>query len=112
MRRREAARPPRRPVPTAAGPEFDAAWSPDGSRIVYRDSRRGINVDDEIYAVGADGSGAVNLTRNPADDWGPDWSPDGRTIAFNSTRDGLPMNGYLMNPDGSDVRRIPVDTWV
>ncbi len=30
-------------VTNREGPEFDAAWSPDGSRIVYRDSRRGIN---------------------------------------------------------------------
>jgi WD40-like Beta Propeller Repeat len=38
------------------GPEFDPAWSPDAERIVYRDSRRGINQDDEIYVVGADGT--------------------------------------------------------
>ena len=101
-----------RQVTGAAGPEFDPAWSPDGSRIVYRDSTRGINVDDEIFVVDADGTGAVNLSRHPADDWGPDWSPDGATIVFNSTRDGLPMGGYLMGPDGTDVRRIPTDSWV
>ena len=31
-----------------AGSEFDGAWSPDGQFVVYRDSRRGINEDDEI----------------------------------------------------------------
>jgi hypothetical protein len=76
------------------GPEFDPAWSPDGERIVYRDSRRGINQDDEIYVVRADGTGARNLTRDPGNDWGPDWSPAGRTIVFNSDRDGLPMGGF------------------
>src|SRR5215203_3266630 len=35
------------------GPELDPAWSPDGQRIVYRDSRRGLNQDDEIYGRGA-----------------------------------------------------------
>jgi Tol biopolymer transport system component len=94
------------------GPEFDAAWSPDGSRIVYRDSTRGINQDDEIFVVNADGTGRTNITRNPANDWGPDWSPDGRTIVFNSDRDGMPMGGFLVDPDGGRPRRIPTDAWV
>src|SRR5262245_62445706 len=94
------------------GPEFDPAWAPDGRRIGYRDSRRGINDDDEIYVVNADGSGARNLTKDPGNDWGPDWSPDGRTIVFNSDRDGLPMGGFLVDTDGSHLRRIPTDAYV
>src|SRR5262249_57249285 len=92
---------------SAPGPEFDPSWSPDASRIVYRDSRRGINQDDEVYVMNADGTNPVDLTNDPGGDWGPDWSPDGRTIVFNSTRDGMPMGGFLMNPDGSNLRRIP-----
>ena len=94
------------------GPEFDPAWSPHGGRIVYRDSRRGINQDDEIFIVNADGTGRRNLTRDPGNDWGPDWSPDGGTIVFNSDRDGLPMGGFLVDADGSDLRRIATDAWV
>ncbi|HZD18502.1 MAG TPA: hypothetical protein VE669_10205 [Actinomycetota bacterium] len=94
------------------GPEFDPAWSPDGERIVYRDSRRGINEDDEIFVMDADGTGRRNLSANPANDWGPDWSPDGRTIVFNSDRDGMPMGGFLVRPDGSRLRRIPTDAYV
>ena len=99
------------PVIKRPGPEFDGAWSPDGAWIVYRDSRRGINENDEIYVARADGTGARNLTRNAANDWGPDWSPDGRTIVFNSDRDGV-MSGYLVSPDGSDLRRIDADVWI
>jgi Tol biopolymer transport system component len=97
---------------TQPGSEFDGSWSPDGSMIVYRDSRRGINEDDEIYVISADGSGARNLTQDPSNDWGPEWSADGEWIVFNSDRDGHPMGGYLMRPDGTDVRRIESDTWI
>jgi Tol biopolymer transport system component len=83
------------------GPEFDATWSPDGSRVAYRDSRRGINNNDEIYVVNADGSGRRNLTQSPSNDWGPDWSPDGRLIAFNSD-----VQLYVMRPNGTHRRRI------
>ena len=101
-----------RRVTQRAGAEFDGAWSPDGRSIAYRDSRRGINEDDEVFVMAADGTGARNLTDDPANDWGPDWSPDGEWIAFNSDRDGIPLSGYLVRPDGSDLRRIETDAWV
>jgi dipeptidyl aminopeptidase/acylaminoacyl peptidase len=98
---------------SSAGPEFDGTWSPDGKWVAYRDSTRGINEDDEIFIASADGKQHRNLTKHPANDWGPDWSPDGRTIAFNSDRDhGLGLRGYLVKPDGSNLRRIDVDTWI
>jgi Tol biopolymer transport system component len=96
---------------TTPGPEFDAEWSPDGTRIVYRDSTRGFNENDEIHIMNADGSGQTNLTNDPANDWGPTWSPDGTQIAFNSMRSGT-MRLYTMNPDGSDVREVDTDIWV
>ena len=95
-----------------AGPEFDGAWSPDRKRVVYRDSTRGINEDDEIFVAAADGSSRRNITNDPANDWGPDWSPDGSTIVFSSDRDGVGrLGGYLVNPDGSNVRALDLDVW-
>lgn len=99
-------------VADAPGAEFDGAWSPDGRWVVYRDSTRGINENDEIFIARADGSERRNLSNHPANDWGPDWSPDGSTIVFNSDRDGGAIRGYLVDPDGSNVRRIAVDAWV
>ncbi len=46
------------------GAEFDASWSPDGKYVVYRDSTRGINQDDEIFIASADGNGHRNLTND------------------------------------------------
>ena len=94
------------------GSEFDGALSPDGDWVVYRDSTRGINHDDEVFIARADGSERRNLTNDPANDWGPDWSPDGSTIAFNSDRDGGRLRGYLVDPDGSSVRVLDIDGWV
>jgi WD40-like Beta Propeller Repeat len=57
----------------------------------------------EIYVMGSDGSGLVNLTNHRASDRDPTWSPDGRQIAFVSDRgggDGI----YVMDSDGSSQR--------
>ena len=94
-----------RHVTARRGPEFDPSFSPDGRRIAYRDSRRGINRDDDIWVADADGRNAHPLTRDSANDWSPAWSPDGRTIAFASTRSG-PLRLWLMNADGSRPRRL------
>lgn len=98
-------------IADAPGSEFDASWSPDGTQVVYRDSTRGINEDDELFVARADGSQRRNITNDRANDWGPDWSPDGTTIAFNSDRDGG-IRGYLVDPDGTNLRRIDVDAWL
>jgi len=76
-------------------------------RIVFSDSA------SDVWAVNADGSGLVRLTRNPANDFDPAWSPDGSLIAFRSERDGN-NEVYVMRADGSDqhdVSRDPADDW-
>jgi Tol biopolymer transport system component len=89
------------------GAEFDPMWSPDGTQIVYRDSRRGMNQDDEIYVMNADGSSQTNLSNSPSsNEWGPAWSPDGKQIAFNSNHAGGLPQLYIMNADGSNWKQL------
>lgn len=71
----------------------------------------------EVYTIYANGEGARNLTKNPADDIAPVFSPDGKSIAFASNREGGQWRIYVMNVDGTNVRAItpgPMDltpTW-
>jgi Tol biopolymer transport system component len=96
-----------RRLTSAPAMEFDPTWAPDGSRIAYR-HQTGDDQTTEIFVMDADGSDARNLTRNHVADWGPAWSPDGREIAWNSSAGavGFGFYGYVMAPDGSNVRRI------
>ena len=60
-------------------PGYDdwAAWSPDGTKILFMSSRSG---DLEVYVMCADGSDVTNLTNDPASDQFPSWSPDGTKV--------------------------------
>ena len=48
------------------------------------------------------------VTNHPATDRNPTWSPDGTRLAFESFRDGN-REVYVMNVDGSNVRRLTTD---
>ncbi len=83
-------------------------WSPEGRRLLIRiaQSRGGTQLDD-IGMVDAAGSGFVNLSNRPSDaNWGATWSPDGRQIVFNSAGGQAGQRLWMMNADGSDLRRI------
>jgi dipeptidyl aminopeptidase/acylaminoacyl peptidase len=54
------------------------AWSPDGATIAYVSERSGVWA---LHAVGRDGIGERQLTRDGADYGEPAWHPDGGRIA-------------------------------
>ena len=81
-------------------------WSPVGNKIAY------VSAGPAIHVMSEDGTRIRRLTDpGMGQDSAPAWSPDGRRIAFVRTphfsdpgvsRDGI----YLMNADGSGLRRI------
>lgn len=59
-------------------------WSPVGDKILFQSLRDG---DWEIYAMGTDGSGVLNVTASPeTEDTDASWSPDGQWIVYSSDR--------------------------
>src|SRR3546814_8369005 len=59
----------------------------------------------EVFTVDLRTRRQTRLTNHPAIDTSPSFSPDSREITFNSDRGGSPQI-YVMNRDGSNVRRI------
>ncbi|MDF2774549.1 MAG: Protein TolB [Geminicoccaceae bacterium] len=97
-----------RRLTTAPFLDDQAAWSPDGTRIAFRSKRSG---NWDIWVMGANGTGQVNLMTDmlPATstDHTPSWSPDGSRIMFSSDIDHFAYAKlWTMRPDGSDKRRV------
>ena len=84
------------------------AWSPDGTRILYRNDHNG---KWDLFVARTDGSGVAQLTRDgdPAADGGFFWSPDGRKVAYaiGWATDNQPQV-YVINTDGSNRKQMPI----
>jgi TolB protein len=87
------------------GIDFDPAWAPDGSQIVFwRSLRRGARDVHQVFAVGADGSDLRRLTWGPDSD-APAWSPDGKRIVFTRTNHAR-GDIWMMRADGTGQQRV------
>jgi DNA-binding SARP family transcriptional activator len=65
----------------------EAAWSPDGTHIAWT-ARVGATHQQEVYVANADGTGLVNISKSPEEDYHVVWANDGGRIAFTSNRFG------------------------
>ena len=91
----------------AAGGEEPVADTTVAGPLIAYTSR--VDGYDEIFSMAADGTQQTRLTFNTAiSDRDPAWSPDGTEIAFASNRDGggIEYDIYVMDADGSNVRRL------
>jgi TolB protein len=95
--------------------EWGPKWSPDGRLIVYYKEIKD-NATNEwganIFTMNSDGTKKIQITNSisPIKNGNPNWSPDGKQIVFESNRDSINKTGrfdiYIMNIDGSQVRRL------
>ena len=91
--------------PTATSSAYDyglwrAAWSPTGQQLALLASGRGGAVSaypHDVYVVGSDGSGSLDVTNSLDDESWPSWSPEGTRIAF-----------VRLSPEGDNVGRFVV----
>jgi len=53
-----------------------------------------------------DGTNQKQLTSSEGAKWYPSWSPDGSKLIFSSTSENGERNIYMMDKDGSSVKKI------
>ncbi len=88
---------------------FDAAWSPDGTRIAFTGRAAGEETL-ALFVMSPDGTGLKRLTPESLETGAPRWSPDGRRLLFVNGTDDLGENPrrdlYLIRADGSGLKRL------
>ena len=81
----------------------DVQVSPDGGKILYGVSYYSIEQNRsnrELFVMNADGSGKVQLTETPKNEFNAIWHPDGEQIVYISSASGS-LQAWVMNADGT-----------
>ncbi len=121
-------------LPDVGAHLFSAAWSPDGTQIVYVRGYQGVDHwVAHIWTVNADGTGPTQLSTGALVDASPRWSPDGELIVFDRfddsgkqvtrmTRTGTEVEvlttegrwnfGPVYSPDGTELAYVANNTIV
>jgi hypothetical protein len=81
-------------LPSGRDTPWNAAWSPDGTRIAFTRVRVGdhspLDDDADVWVANADGTDARPFAQGPDWQWIPHWSPDGVWIAYTVEPQGGP----------------------
>lgn len=82
--------------------DWNATWSPDGTRVAFV-SRR--NENNNIWIMNADGTNQTQLTELK-NAYSPSWSPDGTKIAFECSGDI-----WTVNTDGTGLTQLTASSF-
>jgi len=86
-----------------------SSWSKDGKRILFSKAGADNKVSD-LYSAKIDGTNLVQLTKDVKRNSTPAFSPDGKKIVFISNRESDKYQLYVMNSDGTSVKRLTTDS--
>lgn len=82
-------------------------WSPDGSRVVFRNI---VDTASRLYSVRPDGTDLTPLSEVSMDArYFNGWSHSGRWVAFTGVANGV--NLYIGEADGSNTRNTTTSSW-
>lgn len=86
----------------------DVQVSPSGEKILYGVSYYSVEQDKsnrELFVMNVDGSGKVQLTETPQNEFNAVWHPDGERIVYISSASGE-LQAWEMKADGSGKQKI------
>jgi TolB protein len=90
--------------------DFWPSWSPDGSQFAF-ESNRNDTARTDIFIFELATRNVTQVTFDSGfNHSAPAWSPLGNRIAFSSNRDNAGLDIYLMDPDGTNLRRLTSDS--
>jgi TolB protein len=89
------------------GMSFAPHFSPDGKNALVSIAKHG---QTHIYEIDLKSRNKKRLTSGSAIFTSPSYSPDGKNIIFQSDMEGGLRRLYIMNRDGSGIRRINYST--
>lgn len=83
------------------GGDYDPAWSPDGSRIVFTSLRDG---RPQLFAMDPDGSNLTKISVGNVREFQPEWDPLGTILMFTTVRADFSEIWYMPFAGGEAQR--------